>query len=571
MRTSKITWFLACILALAGLSGAGPGRSDDAAVNSSGEKAKAVGPANSVGTLEINITDVLGHDLQARVELQSKDTAAAKPIVIEVPQGRVQGTAPPGTYKAYVYVYFLGVPIMVEAQDIAVRANETAYVLVNVLEGASENLTVFDFDRDCDFVIDRVEMSCGTDPADASSVPGRELLPLDERVLAEEEGWRRGELHAHSQYGIGQETVAQLVKRAEKQRLDFLAITDRNTMAACKDEAFKSDSVVLLPAMEWGSEERGVALIYGARTFPEFVDSIPQAQALVDLVQAQGGFFAVAHPCFPTAPWQWGLGYVNGVEIWCREWRAVPPVAVEQLNDDMTERLEGKLIHSIAFAAASSGHSANGQASVFYDAELVRGLKAAVIGGSYSANRKVPLASPVTYVYATEKSVRGILDGMRRGRTYVSSGLKGPKLHFNVDVLKDQKVDVSFGGVIPLGVPATFNVRVEEAKGKQLEVLLNGYPLVSKKIENNNFVFRFHETPSVYSVYRVRVIDTPKKKGFGAVEVLAISSPIYAQVIESDNPALEEYKRRRMEFAPQNEVALPPTPGPGEIIPTWRH
>jgi len=529
--------------------------------------------ARAMGAIEINITDVLGHDLAARVVLEKKGARTGEPIVVEVPKGRAQGTAPAGAYKAYVYIRFLQVPVMVDAQDVLVRADDTTYILVNLLEGAAENLSLLDFDQDCDFVIDRVEENCGTDPADASSIPGRRRLPLDERVLAKKAGWYRGDLHVHSSYGIGKETVARLVRRAEKQGLDFLAITDRNTMAACEDPDFTSDSVVLLPAMEWGGEERGVALIYGARTFPRGVDTIPEAQALVDLVQAQGGFFAIGHPCFPTAPWQWGLGFVNGVEVWCREWRAVPPARLEQLNDDLTEREDGKLVHSIAFAAASKGLSANGQASVFYDAELVRGLKAGLIGGSYSASPKVPLGAPVTYVYAVEKSARGILDGLLRGRTYVSSSVKGPRLHFSVDVLKDDSADVSFGGVIPLGMPAMFEVFVDRAKGKQLEVLLNGYPLISKEIESKTFTLRFEETPKNYSVYRARVIDAPREDGFGSVDVLAISSPIYAQSIRSNNPKLEEYKKKNMESQPvsPDEIALPEHMGSGEIRPRWRH
>jgi len=524
------------------------------------------------GKVEVNVTDVLGHDLHARVELQSRETE--KPVVIEVPKGHIQADAPSGTYKAYVYVYSLQVPVLVDVQDVTIQSGEPAFLVVNLLEGAAGNRTLLDFDRDCDFAIDRVEVKCGTDPADARSIPGREMIPMDDRVLVKEERWYRGELHAHSAYGGGKETVAELVKRAEKAGLDFLAITDRNTVSACRDPGFKSDSVALIPAMEWGSEKRGVALLYGIRTFPEFVDSIPQAQALVDLVQAQGGFFAIAHPCFPTAPWRWGLGYVNGVEVWCRDWRAVPPVSLEELDEDMKERLNGRLVQSVAFAAATSDLSANGQAAVFYDAELVRGLKAAVIGGSYTSSPEVPMGAPVTYVYAVEKSVRGILDGLLRGRTYVSAGLNGPRLRFNVDVLKDETIDVSLGGIIPIGVPAWFLATTENAKGCELQILLNGHPLISKRIDGDPFTLRFDHTPENYAVYRLRVVGEPREKeGFGPIEVLAQSSPIYAQDLKTNNPKIEAYtkeRKRRPLPTPAEQVPLPSDPTPGEIKPQWR-
>lgn len=523
------------------------------------------------GHIEINVTDVLGNDIPACVELQGKGLST--PFRIEVPKGHVQAAAPVGNFRAYVSIYWLKVPVMVEVKDLSIETGKTAYLLTNVLEGAAGDRGPLAFDQDNDFVIDRVEKACGTDPHDAASIPGRATVPVDDRVLEKKEGWYVGELHTRSTYGGGKETPEQLVRRAERMGLDFLAITDRNTMAACSAPGFHSDSVVLIPALEWGSDQRGVALLYGPRTFPEFVDDIPRAQALVDLVQAQGGFFAIASPCFPTAPWQWGLGFVNGVETWCRGWRSVPPLTLDKLGEDLKERKEGRLVHSIAFAAATTGVSANAQAAIFYDAELVRGLKAAVIGGSASASPNVPMGSPATFVYAMEKSVKGILDGMRQGRTYVSAGSKGPRLRFVADVLKDGTFDTSLGGIVPLHVPTMFEATVSGVKSGELQVLLNGYPFVSKKIEGDPFSLRFDHTPENYSVYRVRVV-TPAKKadGFGPFEMLAVSSPIYGQDVKVKDPKFEQYEKEhgQQRSAEQNEVVLPTNPTAGEIVPKWK-
>lgn len=537
-----------------------------AAVGASGARA-------AQGEVQIDITDVVGNNLPARIDFiaQGKD-----PLILEIPQGHVKTRIATGTYKAYTYAYVLGVPVLVEVKEVKIGSGDTAFILVNLLEGSGAR-PLFDFDRDCDFALDRVELAEGTDPNDAASIPGKTALPLNDKVLSDKEQWYRGELHCHSSYGGGKESVADLVGRAEKAGLDFLAITDRNTMAASQDSGFKSKSVVLIPAMEWGNDERGVALLYGVRTFPDFVDSRPQAQALVDLVQAQGGFYAVAHPCFPTKPWQWGLGFVNGIEVWCRDWSLVPPLSLDQLHEDLAERKDGKLVHSIAYAAASAtvrgepGQlSANGQASVFYDSELVRGLKAAAIGGSASGSPSVPLASPVTYVYATEKSVKGILDGLRRGRTYISANLKGPRIRFSGDILSDNTMDVSLGGIIPIGVPVTFEVAVDGAQGKELQVLLNGRPLISKQIESNAFIIHFEDTPVNYAVYRARVIGKAPEQKFGGVEVYAMTSPIYAQDVEVSDENIKKVKeltrKRLLEGSP--EVQLP-TPGAGEIKPMW--
>ena len=528
------------------------------------------------GAIEINVTDVLAHDLAARVELQRE--GGREPIVIEVPEGKYQGQVPVGRYKAYVYVYVMGVPVLVEAKDVDVAPGMSAFVLVNLLEGAGGGMSLFEFDRDTDFAIDRVEMACGTDRDNARSVPGRETIPIDLRVLDDTEGWYKGDLHTHSSHGTGKESVAKLVRRAERAGLDFLAITDRNTMAACRDQGFKSDSLVLLPAMEWGSDDRGVALLYAPGTFPPLTDSVAQAQALVDTIQAQGGFFGVAHPCFFTAPWQWDLRFMNGVEVWHRGWQDVAPLNLSELDEDTTVRAEesGKLLRSIAFAAATQDLSANGQASIFYDAELVRGLKAAAIAGSGSGSPKVPIGEPLTYVYATEQSALGILDGMRRGRTFVTSGPDGPQIRFAADVMQDDTFDVIMGGVIPYDVPTRFVAGVKGAQGARLQVLHNGREIISKDVTSSSFSIHFDQTPKNYSVYRVRVIVPVdmrrKEQTFGLTEILAMSSPIYAQDVEVPDPAVRMYKARKRGRRPPPgpQIDLPLDPGGGEIVPKWR-
>ncbi len=522
------------------------------------------------GALDINITDVLGTDLPARVDLHDSQDTIVK--VFDVPKGALQTEAPTGRFKAFVYVYYLGVPVLIDIKEVVIEKGQTAFVLTNLVEGTGE-LPLLEFDKDADLVLDRVEVAAGTDENDAGSIPGRRRIPFDKTVFDSSEGWYRGELHAHSSYGIGNESVKDLVKRAEKSELDFLAITDRNTMAACFDKGFKSKSVVLIPAMEWGDNERGVALIYGPATIPWNTTSNPEAQRIVAMVQAQGGFYAIAHPCFPTAPWQWGLSYVNGIQVWCRDWRSVPPMRLEQLNEDMQERTDGKLVHSIAYAAASPMVSANGQASIFYDCELTRGLKASVIAGSSTANRSVPMAEPMTCVFALEKSVSGILDGMRRGRTYVTSGPDGPELRFSADVFRDDEIDVIMGGVIPFDVPTCFVAAVKNAKGAELQIMRNGRPIISKTIESQSFSMRFDQAPKAYSEYRIRVISAPDSAGFGVVRVLAMSSPIYAQNVEVPDPAVKMYKdRKKKEAAPAPDIVPPPfTSGGGnEIVPKWR-
>ncbi len=484
--------------------------------------------ASGTGTARISIKDIVGRPVPGEVEIRPVD--GGRGVRASLPEGTGETLAGAGASAVYIRAISEGLAMLVDVQDVEIRAGETVDISFSLLEGTAGNRPLVAFDTDLDQAIDSVELKVGTDPRNAASIPGLDTFTWPSPVIDPDEGWYRGEFHVHSSHGTGGEDVGRLVDRAEGARLDFLAITDRDTLAPAFDEDFKSKSVVLIPAMEWGTEEKGVALLFAPRTMPTPAGSAAEAQAMVYRVQAQGGIVAVAHPCFSAAPWQWDLTHINAVEAWCRDWREVPPLWLERLGDTARELgKNGRAIHAVGFAAATEGLSANGQGAIFYDFELSRGYKACVIGGSNAASAKVAIGRPLTYVFAEQKSLNGILDGLRRGRTYVTSGPDGPQLTFWADWNNDGSIESGIGGFVPFGITSRFLVNVRNAAGKRLEVLLNGYPIRSTKISDNNLTFAFIDFPESYAAYRVRIVESPKKTGFGNLDVLAMTSPIYAQ------------------------------------------
>lgn len=485
------------------------------------------------GILDIDITDALGKHWGGRVDLLDLDTG--KRYRVDFPEGKGEKQVPTGSFRAYVYAYDNGVPVMVEIRDIVIKENHQTFLPITLLEGTTGPLVLRDFDSDCDLVIDRVEIEAGTDPYNPLEVPGKKTIPVKDVVISDKPGWYKGELCAFSKYSIGKETVGELIKRAEKENLDFLAITDVNTLKSIEDPEYHSDKVVLIPALKWGNDEMGYALVYCPRTPLDTPTTIPEAQAECLRVQAQGGIFAIAHPCFPTGYWRWGLSYYNAIQVWCREWRAIPPLSIEKLDNWLKEKKNGRFVYSIAAAVNESSLalvSANVQATRFWDYETARGAIACGIAGSHSSSPNVPLGRPITYVRAEKKSLSAILEGIRMGRTYMSSGPDGPQLSFFADSLADDKVDVGIGGIVPLNIDIRFVAVVKNAKGKKLEVLFNGLPIVAKTIESDNFTLRFTDKPTKSGAYRLRVTGPPtSSQGFGDVEVYAMTSPIYAQDI----------------------------------------
>ncbi len=579
----KKVMFLLAGLVLAGCAGTGsPVKNTEsqekAAVKAdegSGAQPQVVIDNRPKGAVSVSLTNVVNQPLDGRVDLLSLEGAANRSF--DVLKGAANSAQPEGEYRAYVHVLEGGVPVLVEVRDLSLKAGKTETIAVNLLEGASGAVPLRAFDSDGDLAIDRVEMAAGTDEKDPASMPGRATLPADMRTLRKGAAWYRGDLHAYSNHGTGTESVSALVGRAEASGLDFLAITDRNTLAALKDPGFTSQKTLLIPAMEWGDDQMGVALVYGPRTQPDLPGSIPSAQAECVRIQAQGGIWAVAHPCFPSKPWQWGLSYVNAVEIWFREWRETPPLALQALREEVKIRKDGGLVHSIAAAAGAYNQgdmSANAQSALFWDYELNRGLMACAIAGSGSGSKKVPLGRPVTYIHARDLSVPALLEGLRLGRTCVSCDINGPELFFAADVTGDGTMDVGIGGVVPLNSDVAFVAGVKRALGKKLQVLENGRPIRTVPINAEDTAIRFIRRPSVYSSYRLRVIGPadPKEKGFGPIQVYAVSSPIYAQDITQEllwrNPNFDPSKTWvRIKSDNMQEVELPENQPPAELKP----
>lgn len=513
------------------------------------KKPEARKPKGETGLLDLSVTDVGGRSLPARVELQDGDGAIEDRY--DAPQGTGQFQPSLGVFRAYVYVYDNQIPMLVHVQDVQIAKEKTAQLAVNILEGASGKLGIRDFDYDGDLAIDRVELEAGTDPQNPSSIPGKKPIVYDQRVLQEGERWFKGELHAVSSYGGGKEGVAALIQRAEQAGLDFLAITDLNTMEACSDPAYRSDKVVLIPAMAWGTRENGIALIYGPGTMPEPAASNELAQAECIRIQSQGGVFAIAHPCSTEAPWKWDVPYVNAVQVWNGPWRAPAPLRLASLPETLKTRENGDLVRSIAAAAGVAdkthqllqfsnqkdlGISGNDQAALFWDYETVRGSVCSVIAGSGSMDGKTPLGQPVTWIKAANKSLPALMHGLRVGRTFVANSPTGVQLDFRADVLNNGQIDVGMGGAIPLGVDVGFYVLVTGATGCEVQLMRDGHPIMTKRLEGDSASFSYTQKTDYRAVYRLRVIRQPQSgsKGYGPVEVVALSSPIYADDIGTE-------------------------------------
>ncbi|WP_293315474.1 CehA/McbA family metallohydrolase [Mycobacterium sp.] len=202
--------------------------------------------------------------------------------------------------------------------------------------------------------------------------------------------WYRGDLHVHTVHSDGERDPGELVADARAAGLDFVVSTDHNTNAANRVWPMcGTGPLLVIPGEEvttrhghWlaiGLPERAwVDWRYGPRdrAFPRFAAE----------VRAAGGLVVAAHPAVPLpgSAWEFGFADVEALEVWNGRWN---------VDDEVSLRLWQRLLR--------------------------QGRRVVAVGGSDSHGKHQRVGSPQTAVHAHELTVPAIVDGLRRGRSYI--------------------------------------------------------------------------------------------------------------------------------------------------------
>jgi hypothetical protein len=201
--------------------------------------------------------------------------------------------------------------------------------------------------------------------------------------------WMAGDLHAHTVHSDGALTVAELAALAAGAGLDFLAVTDHNTVSH-HAELGAVDGILLIPGQEV-TTDRGHANAFGPIPW---VDFRRPPDAWLSTVDAAGGLLSVNHP-------------LAGDCAWLMPMAGRPPLA-EVWHSGWWDRTWGApLAWLLAWAPG-----------------------AAPIGGSdfHRLTDAERPGRPTTWVAVAEPSTAGVLDGLRAGRTAISADPDAPVL-----------------------------------------------------------------------------------------------------------------------------------------------
>jgi hypothetical protein len=329
--------------------------------------------------------------------------------------------------------------------------------------------------------------------------------------------WFRGDLHIHTQYSDGKDTVAQTVAMARRQRLDFVGLCDHGTLAQGQDPAAVSQpGLEVVVGYEWSGKTH--LLIVGGSTVRPTLEAFPkptwnaETQAVVDAARAEGAVVIMNHPTYTQFPWIFDTRRAHALEVWNSFWtigdvglKRISRKKVQARLDELGLSAVGHAAPPQILAAADASGFANNQAVAYWQELLARGERVAAVGGSDRHMTWLP-GYPTTWVLAPSARRADVLEAIRRGRTFVSEGPDGPMVRFEADRDRDGRYESTVGDAVLAGRRAAFRVSIGGARGGLLRVFKRQRVLQQVRVTRDQFVHAFEDTPGRGDWYRVEVL-----------------------------------------------------------------
>jgi len=292
----------------------------------------------------------------------------------------------------------------------------------------------------------------------AAAVPG----PVREAAA-----WYRGDLHMHDAHSDGSCTseagkkvpcpLYKTVEAARARGLDFIAITDHNTMShfsEMRELAPYFDKMLLIPGREVTTFQ-GHANVFGTTEFIDFrltSKYVPTMNDLLNEVEKKHALISLNHPGLPTGAECMGCG-----------WSA--------------KDTDFKRVHVIE--AINSGNVDGPLSGIsFWQKRLNEGLRVTAVGGSDNHNATLEpehgVGRPTTVVYAKELSESAILEAVRAGHVFVDTqGTRDRSIEFTA--LADGKT-VMMGDLMKaaVGAKVKFSLTMTGLAGAHAELVRDG-------------------------------------------------------------------------------------------------
>ena len=281
-------------------------------------------------------------------------------------------------------------------------------------------------------------------------------------LLKRENHWYAGELYVHSNHSDGENSIEEIIKKAKMEGLDFFALTDHNTVSGY-DSIPQDDSFPIIKGIEittfWGH-----ALGLGMKSLINWRRDNGEVRNINDVineVHTQGALFSIAHPFCIGDPicvgcrWKFKeIDYrlIDMIEVWCNSWR------LGKIENYRSFKLWDKLLNEelkVTGVSSRDWHDVN------------------------KASKYGPI--PKTFVYATSLTENKLIEGLKKGNVFVSSGpmVFFSAKHENKNYICGDEIEISAGKSI------NFTVKVENLQTfAQMRIIKNGSVFFEKNLSS---------------------------------------------------------------------------------------
>lgn len=302
-----------------------------------------------------------------------------------------------------------------------------------------------------------------------------------------------GNIHIHSYYSDGHATIDEIARAAARAGLDFIIISDHNTLKGLPEEGLRHGVLTIVGCEINCAKNHYLALNISEPVPPN--DEHPQQ--VIDAVNAQGGFGFILHPSekgsplvnnYQRFPWtDFSVKGFTGIEVmnWCSQWR-----------DAITGVIPALYYGYLAPTAPVKGPERD--ALAFFD-RVTQKQKAVLFGGDDAhcwyikrgpirrtifpyeyqfglMSNVVTTDEPLSSDFHTAK--RQILAAIKRGRLFIVQRHLGSHEGFSFSAVSNDR-EYQAGDEVPLG-PLTFlrvNCPAHKARKAKIRILRNGKPL----------------------------------------------------------------------------------------------
>ncbi|UCF08027.1 MAG: CehA/McbA family metallohydrolase [Thermoplasmata archaeon] len=324
-----------------------------------------------------------------------------------------------------------------------------------------------------------------------------------------------GDGHMHTAYSSGTSTVSEMAQKAQERGLDWIFITDGNTIAA-KDNCLQETNATFICGL--GQEvmvlENGTytneIIAWGTDSLVDwYADANHTIGDIIDELHAKGGLAYVPHPFAPDEDDNYDY------------------FGVYDHFDAMS------IYHGYGGFNRAFPTTMDGEALDRWDQYLMDGMRRTALGESDCKNAdntpdygdlfntRGAIGYPRNYIYAREFTVRGIMEAVRHGRCYVSDG---PTMNFTVDgcIMGDTIYSTGSKSV-------SIEVTGEAVENSVVRIISNGAEIYSESVSQGPFSVSYGYMASADTYLRAEV-RTNNHDMFKGETNVAFSNPIYFDV-----------------------------------------